>query len=90
MFTSSETLMITLIDSYVYNNNGDCNTSLWKHPTRERYIEYIEYIEMRENMLIKSNNGNWLIINKIQMNVCRLNEMKSEKNKYGIEIGIKK
>lgn len=50
----------------------------------------MEYIEMRENMLIKSNNGNWLIINKIQMNVCRLNEMKSEKNKYGIEIGIKR
>lgn len=24
------------------------------------------------------------------MNVCRLNEIKSEKNKYGIEIGIKK
>lgn len=46
--------------------------------------------ELRENMLIKSNNGNWLITNKIQMNVCRLNEMKSEKNKYGIEIGIKK
>lgn len=85
MITSSETLMITLIDSYVYNNNGDCNTSLWKHPTRERWN-----IEMRENMLIKSNNGNWLITKKIQMNVCRLNEMKSEKNKYGIEIGIKK
>lgn len=46
--------------------------------------------ELRENMLIKSNNGNWLITNKIQMNVCRLNEMKSEKNKYGIKIGIKK
>lgn len=50
----------------------------------------MEYIEMRENMLIKSNNGNWLITKKIQMNVYRLNEMKSEKNKYGIEIGIKK
>lgn len=46
--------------------------------------------ELRENMLIKSNNGNWLITKKIQMNVCRLNEMKSEKNKYGIKIGIKK
>lgn len=55
MFTSSEILiMISNSNSYVYNNNGDCNVSLWKY-SKMRGHRNIEDIEEHR----KERDGIW-------------------------------